>query len=63
MNFKNFFGNFLGRTSSDKYNFSILSGGSNYNNTNSSSPLAHTSSNSPTTPKKLFTNIENLLSC
>lgn len=66
MNFKNMFNDFFGRTSSDKYHFSILSGGSNYNKTNSSSPLADTSSDSPTTPKELFTNIEenlNTLKC
>ena len=57
MNFKNFFG----RTSNNKYNFSILSGGSNYNKSNTSSPLVDTSSSSPTTPQKLFSNIEDNL--
>jgi len=50
--------NFSGRTSSDKYHFSILSGGSNYNNDNSSSSLLDTSTNSYTTPQKIFANID-----
>lgn len=58
MNFKNFFGSIFGRTSSDKYHFSILSGGSHYNTDNTSSPLIDTSTSSPTTPKELFTNID-----
>lgn len=58
MNFKNFFNEIFGRTSSDKYHFSILSGGSHYNNDNTSSQLIDTSTSSPTTPKELFTNID-----
>ncbi len=58
MNFKNFFTDFFERTSSDKYDFSILSGGGHYSNDNSSPKLMDTSTNSPTTPKELFTNID-----
>ena len=54
MNFKNFFK----RTSSDKYHFSILSGGGHYSNDNISAPLIDSSTNDATTPKELFTNID-----
>ena len=53
--------NFSGRTSSDKYHFSILSGGSNYNENNTSSSLIDTSTNSPSTPKELFSSIDDNL--
>lgn len=58
MNFKNFFTRFFNKTPNDNYNFSILSGGGHYNNNNSSSTLIDTSTTSPTTPKELFTNID-----
>jgi len=58
MNFKNLFSDFFSKTSSEKYHFSILSGGGNYNKDNASSSLIDTSTNSPTTPKNLFTNID-----
>ena len=61
MNFKNFFSDIFGKTSSDKYHFSIPSGGSHFNNDNASSQLIDTSTSSSTTPKELFTNIDDNL--
>lgn len=52
---------FFGSADSNKYNFSILSGGGHYSNNNESSKLIDTSTASPTTPKKLFTNIDDNL--
>ena len=54
MNFKNFFD----KKFINNYHFSIFSGGSHYNDNNISSPLIDTSVSSPTTPKELFTNID-----
>ncbi len=61
MNFKNFFNGFFRNIPSNKYNFSILSGGGHYSKDNSSSQLIDTSTNSPTTPKKIFSNIDDNL--
>lgn len=58
MNFKNLITGFFNKIPSDNHNFSILSGGGHYNNDNSSSTLIDTSTSSPTTPKELFTNID-----
>lgn len=61
MTFKNFFADLIGRNSSDKYHFSILSGGGHYSNSNVSSTLIDTSTSSPTTPKEIFSNIDDNL--
>ena len=61
MKFKNLFNNFFDKNSSKQYNFSILSGGGNYNENNNSSSLIDTSIATPTTPKELFTNIDDNL--
>ena len=62
MNFKKIFNNIFnelfGESPRDKYHFSLLSGGGNYNNANSSSVLMDTSTDSPTTPKEIFTSID-----
>ena len=61
MNFKKFFYNFSSRDSGNKYHFSLLSSGGHYSNNNTSPSLIDTSSNSSTTPKKIFDNIDNNL--
>ncbi len=62
MNFKKIFNNIFnelfGESPRDKYHFSLLSGGGNYNNANSSCVLMDTSTDSPTTPKEIFTSID-----
>ena len=57
---------FLGKTAESNYDFSLLSGGSNYNKANTSSTLLDTSTNSSTTPKELFNTIDenlNMMKC
>ena len=61
MNIKNFFTNVANKNSNNNYLFSILSGGSNYSNSNTSSHLIDTSTSSEATPKEIFSNIDDNL--
>lgn len=52
-----FFSKILSKNFNSKYHFSILSGGSHYNDNNNSSSVIDTSTSCSTTPKKVFNDI------